>query len=100
MRAEDFYTKEKEEIIRAFNSISGVTLDDSEMESIHHFFHLNRDLEYNDFLTAYKARYGNVLDVYYQRRMYHHMLILRGAAVTFITSVIILALYLLFRIFG
>lgn len=100
MRAEDFYTKEKEEVLMAFNTLSGVTLDDKEIESINHFFYENRNIEYNEFLSAYKARFGNVLDCYYRRKMYRHMFIIRVAALAFIISDIILALYILFRIFG
>lgn len=100
MKAEDFYAKDKDEIIMAFNTLSNVTLDEKEIESIHHFFTEYKDKEYNDFLTAYKARYGNVLEGYYRKRMNRHMLIIRIAALAFLISDIILALYILFRIFG
>ncbi|MGL5787549.1 MAG: hypothetical protein ACRCX4_12125 [Bacteroidales bacterium] len=100
MKAEDFYSKDKDEIMMAFNALSNVTLDEKEIEGIHHFFSENKDMEYNDFLTAYKARYGNVLECYYRRKMYRHMLIIRVAALAFLISDIILALYILFRIFG
>lgn len=65
MKADDFNSKEFLELMEALLATSpNYSIQSDQRDLISNFFTENAELEYNDFLTLYYEKYGNILKQY------------------------------------
>lgn len=87
MKADDFNSKEFLELMEALLATSpNYSIQSDQRDLISQFFSENAELEYNDFLTLYYAKYGNILKQYRATLKVKALKRVRFAATLFVVS--------------
>jgi hypothetical protein len=87
MKADDFNEKECVELMNALRSTSVTeSVPSNVRELIDIFFDENKEIDYNEFLTLYNEKYGNIINQYREHQKVQAIEKIRFAASLYIIT--------------